>query len=261
MKKQSKMIIGITAGAMLVAVIAIVAVLMASGSDSRNYAKHMESAQHYMDGLDYEQAIAEYRAAIEIEPNNVEAYRALAELYVQTGDYEAAIAVLNQGMEQMSSEELSDYIEEVQAAYEEQQKELVEATVQEESVAEDSQEQTLEEMDEDRYNHYLEQAEQEQRQEEGQKAQSQQEISQAETQDSEELAEENDAKKEVLYYPDGSYWVEEYDGNGNRVKGTHYNADETLNFYDIYEYDGNGNNVRDTHYNADGTLDYYGIHE
>ncbi len=92
MKKQSKLLIGITAGVLLIAVIVITAVLMASGSDGRKYAKHIETAQQYMDELQYEQAIAEYRAAIEIEPNNAEAYRALAEVYVQTGDYESAIA-------------------------------------------------------------------------------------------------------------------------------------------------------------------------
>ncbi|MCM1539169.1 MAG: tetratricopeptide repeat protein [bacterium] len=156
---------GIIAGILFIAVIAIVAVLVATGSDGKKYAKHMESAQRYINELDYEQAVAEYRAAIEIEPNNVEAYRALAELYVQTGDYESAVAVLNQGIEQTGSRELSEYIEEVQTEYEEQ-KRLAEASAQEEeSVAEDSrsqddQEQTdeLEETDEERYSNYLVQA-------------------------------------------------------------------------------------------------------
>ncbi len=45
MKKQSKLLIGITAGVLLIAVIIIVTVLMASGSDGRKYAKHIETAQ------------------------------------------------------------------------------------------------------------------------------------------------------------------------------------------------------------------------
>ncbi|MCM1538414.1 MAG: tetratricopeptide repeat protein [bacterium] len=105
MKKQRKIII--SGGVILTTVIIIAVVLMVSGSAKKQYAKHMESAQRYIDELEYEQAIAEYRAAIEIGPNNVEAYRALAELYVQTGDYESAIATLNQGIEQTSSEELA----------------------------------------------------------------------------------------------------------------------------------------------------------
>ncbi len=114
MKKQSKLTIGIIAGILLIAdiVIAAVLILWFSNSNVRNYARHMESAQRYMDELQYEQAIAEYKAAIEIEPNNAEAYQALAGLYVQMGDYESAIAVLNQGIEQTGSEELSECREE-----------------------------------------------------------------------------------------------------------------------------------------------------
>lgn len=52
------------------------------------------------------------------DPGNAEAYRALAELYVLTEDYESAVAVLNQGIGQTGSYELSEYIEKVQEAYE-----------------------------------------------------------------------------------------------------------------------------------------------
>ena len=49
-----------------------------------------------MDELNYEKAIAELELAIEIEPNNAEAYIALAEVYVEMGDYEEAVAILEE---------------------------------------------------------------------------------------------------------------------------------------------------------------------
>ncbi len=174
-----------------------------------------------MDELQYEQAIAEYRAAIEIEPNNAEAYLALAEVYVQTGDYESAIAVLEQGIEQTDSEELSGYIEEVRAA----QAAAEEAALQEEQAAREEQAASEEES----------------------AGENQQE------EEPEESAEESGSREETVYNEDGSYWVNEYDGNGNLVKDASYNADGTVSW--VGEYDGNGNNVKTTYYNADGTVD------
>lgn len=98
-------------------VVFIIIVMAASCRNEDTYNSHMELTQRYLDELQYEQAIAEYRAAIEIEPNNVEAYLALAELYVDMGDYEAAVNVLDQGIEQTDSRELADYLEEVQEIY------------------------------------------------------------------------------------------------------------------------------------------------
>ncbi len=109
MKKQSKLTIGMIAGVLLVAVVIIVALLMTSSNTGRNYQKHMETAQQYMDELQYERAIAEYEAAIEIEPSNAEIYQALAEAYIAIGDYESAVDVLERGVVQTGSEELEVY--------------------------------------------------------------------------------------------------------------------------------------------------------
>lgn len=106
MKNNQKRIKGITAGVLLAAVIIVAAVLFTAGSDNSGYRKHMDMAQRYMDELQYEQAVAEYEAAIAIDPNNAEAYQALAELYIKTGDYESAEEILNRGIEQTGAEEL-----------------------------------------------------------------------------------------------------------------------------------------------------------
>ena len=179
MKKQAKIVIIIIGGILLAVTIAITTVLMVSSSDSKKYQKHMEVAQKYLEALQYEQAIAEYELAIEIEPNNIEAYQALAELYVQMEDYESAIAVLNQGIEQTDSRRLVNYLEEVQVNWEAKQVQSAAAQV--------SQAQT-------------------------------QEVPQEEMQkNSQESALGDDPREETVYMDNGSYRIDEYDENGNLV--------------------------------------------
>ncbi len=253
MKRQSKLVIGITAGMLLVAVVVIIAVLMASSSDSKKYARHMEAAQRYMDELDYEQAIVEYRAAIEIEPNNVEAYQALAEIYVQTGDYEAAIAVLNQGIGQTGSEELAVYIEEVQAAYEELQV-LAEASAQEEKTSINNvriqEEQPKEIYEEQGSSVEASVREEEQIEIEQEEVHPDQEVPQEEMRDSQENTARNGEREETVYNDDGSYIIYEYDANGHLVKEALYKAGGTLDEYWIYEYDADGNYAGETVYHG-----------
>lgn len=78
------------------------------------YDKYMNLAQQYVNELLYDQAIAAYETAIEAESGKPEAYIALADIYVQMGDYESAVAVLSHGIDQTESEELIDYLEELQ---------------------------------------------------------------------------------------------------------------------------------------------------
>ena len=74
----------------------------------------MDLAQQYANELQYDQAIAAYETAIGSESAKPEAYIALADLYVQMGDYESAVAVLSSGIDRTESEELIDYLEELQ---------------------------------------------------------------------------------------------------------------------------------------------------
>lgn len=220
MKKQSKILIIIVGGILLSVAIAIAAVLMVSGSDGRKYQKHMEAAQRYLDELQYEQAIAEYELAIAIEPNNESAYKKLAELYVEIEDYESAIVVLNQGIEQTDSKRLSHYLEEVQADLEKNQVQMVQGHL------------------------VQEQPEQEQI-----------EVPQEEIQkDSQESVLDDGPREETVYMDDGSYRIDKYDEKGNIVKSSSYGTDGKLQFYIINEYDEKGNLIKTSWYNADGTL-------
>lgn len=142
MKKKLWIVICVIAGVVFVAGIAVAFFAVSSNSKNK-FDRHMEMAVRYVEGLEYERAIAEYESAIEIDPNNIKSYQALAELYVQAGDYESATEILNRGIERTESGELLEYLEEVQNVYEKQK-----------GIAEES-----------------EQAEMEQRQEEGKDSQ------------------------------------------------------------------------------------------
>ena len=46
----------------------------------------MDTAYKYINELDYEQAIAEFKAILEIDPQNIDAYLGLANVYMLNGN-------------------------------------------------------------------------------------------------------------------------------------------------------------------------------
>lgn len=213
MKKQSKILIGIVAAVAVLAVIIALIVMTATGGNKDTYASHMELAQRYLDELQYEQAIAEYEAAIAIEPNRAEAYLALAEVYVEMKDYESAIGVLSEGIEWTGAEELAEYLEKVQeevlAAREPEETPESQTAVEE---AKETEEIVSEPWEETEY-----------------------------YDDGSYVVYEYDAQgnmiKKTYYNADGIivFWViYEYDAQGNRTKETVYNADGTISGVDEF---------------------------
>ena len=61
-------------------------------------------------------AIAAYRAAIDIDPKNPEAYEALAELFLEQEDKEAAIEILNESLENTESRKLKKLLAEAETS-------------------------------------------------------------------------------------------------------------------------------------------------
>lgn len=91
-----------------------------SGNRKRAITEHMESAQKYIDGLDYEQAIAEYLAVFEIDPRNSEVRETLVNTYLvyadslgEEGDYVSAISLLQRGYEQTQAEILQEKMDSI----------------------------------------------------------------------------------------------------------------------------------------------------
>ena len=62
--------------------VGIISINVRSAQRQREYDGHVEAAERYLTELDYEQAIAEYTLALEIEPNSEEVLNALEQTYL-----------------------------------------------------------------------------------------------------------------------------------------------------------------------------------
>ncbi len=115
-KRISKPLIisGIIAAVLVALGIAFVAL---GGPDKLETMKQLNLGKKYLEELDYDNAIAAFEEAIEIEPNSVKAYLGLAQAYVGLEDYESAINILNDGIDITDSDELREYRDEVQAQW------------------------------------------------------------------------------------------------------------------------------------------------
>ena len=118
--KQQKGSRGIFAAAGITGVICIVlvSVLVVTGRGTDGKLSDLLAlGGKYLSELDYEQAIAAYRQAIEIDPKCEDAYLALAEIYVALEDYPAAREILEEGVSQTGAEALSVQLAQVKESY------------------------------------------------------------------------------------------------------------------------------------------------
>ena len=127
--QKKKTVIAVAA---VIVISAIVFVLIAGGNSSaKRIAELLDLGNKYLTEQDYEEAVAAFQEAIEIEPKCEEAYLGLADVYIAMDDYESAIDILQQGIEQTGSEELAAYLEEIKEDY---------ARIQEEAAAREREE-------------------------------------------------------------------------------------------------------------------------
>lgn len=89
-------------------------------------AEHLESAQKYLNELDYEQAIVECEAILAIEPHNAQAaelletvYLQYAQEYLDTRMYEEALEILERGKVNLSRASLEKMKDQVESEQEE----------------------------------------------------------------------------------------------------------------------------------------------
>ncbi len=73
--------------------------LCACGEKAPTWQEQYDLGVRYLSEGKYEEAILAFTAAIEIEPKRSEAYVGLAEAYEATGDVDAALAILQQGID------------------------------------------------------------------------------------------------------------------------------------------------------------------
>ena len=81
---------------------------MIVNSNSRQYEKHLTQAQKCIDELEYEEALTELELAIDIAPNDERAYLRMADIYMAKDDYNNAESILQQGMDTIGKDNLSE---------------------------------------------------------------------------------------------------------------------------------------------------------
>ena len=107
-KKKNKIVLfaGILGVLLLVVLGVVITQHIISANKDRKVNEQLEEAQHFLDDLDYEQAIVAYEAVIEIDPMSVDAYMGLASVYEAQGEYEKALEVLQLGYEKTQSDNI-----------------------------------------------------------------------------------------------------------------------------------------------------------
>lgn len=110
-KKKKKTGLFIAIGVACLIVIAVIVIIVARSSNGNKYESKIKAAEKYLSELDYENAIASYKAAIEINPTAVEAYLGLADIYLAMGKPDEAVAVLQEGINTTGSDELKEKLD------------------------------------------------------------------------------------------------------------------------------------------------------
>ena len=95
MKAKLKIIIPISAA--VIAIIIAVLFINFSPKEKNDIESLMSSAQKYLIEHNYEQALAEFKKIIELDPNNADAYLGLANAYTGIGYNEGAVQILEDG--------------------------------------------------------------------------------------------------------------------------------------------------------------------
>ncbi len=91
---------------LMVALGVVIALLVIRHNGTQDYDGCMALAARYLEELDFEQAEAMYLEAIQLDPSQVDAYRALAGLYIEQERFEDALDILARGIAATGSGEL-----------------------------------------------------------------------------------------------------------------------------------------------------------
>ena len=105
MRKETRLIYTV------IALILILA-LTACGSE---WQEHYDLGMKYLTDGNYEEAIIEFEVAIEIDESKADAYIGLAEVYIEQGDLQKAIEILEEGYEKTKDESISAKLEEIKS--------------------------------------------------------------------------------------------------------------------------------------------------
>jgi len=104
---------------LIVSVIAVIAVLLGisffANADERKLKEQLDLGAKYIDELKYEEALACYMSAVEIDPMSVDAYLGIVEVYIRTGEYDSALEWAQKGYDLTGDERLKEKIDMIES--------------------------------------------------------------------------------------------------------------------------------------------------
>lgn len=116
--KLNKKIIIAVAGVIVLALALVLAITVPKRAEAKQLAEQLDLGEKYLSELDYEQAVAAYLKAIEIDPKCEDAYLALAGIYIATGELEKADEILKKAEKELggATEKVKEKMEEAEEA-------------------------------------------------------------------------------------------------------------------------------------------------
>ena len=108
-KRNSKKALWI--GLAVVAIVLIVFVVGRANESKLRVNDQLTLGNRYLSQLDYEKAIAAYKAVIEIDPKNVDAYIGLADAYIGLEDEEQAAQILEVALSETGDDRIQEYLQ------------------------------------------------------------------------------------------------------------------------------------------------------
>lgn len=103
---KKKIVLGITGAILLALIVGLIVYL--SGGNNRKLIAQLDLGNKYLEEYEYEEAIACFAKAIEIDPMSVEAYLGLVEAYIELNDYDTAYDWAKKGYELTNAPELKE---------------------------------------------------------------------------------------------------------------------------------------------------------
>ncbi len=226
--------------------------MIESENKARELQKQLDLGQQYLEEMNYEEAATAFKAAIEIDPMSVDAYLGLVEVYIRTGEFDAALEYAKKGYEATGDERLKEKIDMIESG------DITASNGWEIKTSHYDGEGVLKWYEVHQYGEY---------------GPANISVYSADGGLVDEGEYQYDEEGRVLaswvmvWDKASAVGVElykneyEYDSEGNQIAERSYDSDGTLDSYTENEYDLEGNLITERRYNGDGTLDSYTEYE
>ncbi|MBQ9765266.1 MAG: leucine-rich repeat protein [Lachnospiraceae bacterium] len=112
-KINVKLLVILASIIIVLGVVGVIALIVPKNAEAKELAEQLELGEKYLDELQYEQAIAAYIEAIEIDPKCKEAYMELIDIYMEIGEVDKAEDILADAERELGQNAVKDKKEEL----------------------------------------------------------------------------------------------------------------------------------------------------